>query len=86
MIGQYTAVLIAIITLANTISVIAQSQNETNETDIGRDQSVSGNISAFGVARSFGPRTVDDSALVIGELDRTVNETELRQKLNATKY
>jgi hypothetical protein len=86
MIGQYTAVLIAIITLANTISVIAQSQNETNETDFGGDQSVSGNISAFGVARSFGPRTVDDSAMVNSQLDITLNETELEQKPNATKY
>ena len=42
MIGQITAVLIAIIiALVNTISVIAQSQNETDEMDIGENQSVS---------------------------------------------
>ena len=86
MIGQYTAVFIAIITLANAISVIAQSQNETNETDIEGDQSVSGNISAFGVVRSFGHRTVDDSAMVNSERDITLNETQLEQKPNATKY
>jgi hypothetical protein len=87
MIGQYTAVLIAIITLANTISVIAQSQNETNEMDIVENQSVSGNISAFGVIRSYDPRTVDDpTMMIIPEQDRTLNETELKQELNGTKY
>ena len=43
-------VLIAIImALVNTISVTAQSQNETNETVTGENQNVSGNISVFGV-------------------------------------
>ena len=43
MIGQYGAVIIAIImALVNIISVIAQSQNETSETDIGENQSISG--------------------------------------------
>jgi hypothetical protein len=65
MIGQFTAVLIAIIiALVNTISVIAQSQNETNEMDIGENQSVSGRISGFGGDLGFGPRVVDDPATV----------------------
>jgi hypothetical protein len=65
MIGQYAAVIAAIIlALANTISVIAQSQNETNETDIGENQSVSGRISGFGGELGFGPRVVDDPATV----------------------
>jgi hypothetical protein len=69
MIGQYTAVLIAIImALVNAISVIAQSQNETNETDnetdIGENQSISGRISGFGGDLGFGPRVVDDPAMV----------------------
>ena len=65
MIGQYAAVIAAIIlALANTISVIAQSQNETNETDIGENQSVSGRISGFGEELGFGPRVVDDPATV----------------------
>ena len=65
MIGQFTAVLIAIIiALVNTISVIAQSQNETNEMDIGENQSVSGRISGSGGDLSFGPRVVDDPAMV----------------------
>jgi hypothetical protein len=60
MIGQSAAVLIAIImALAGAISVIAQSQNETNETDIGENQSVSGQISGFGGGLDFGPRVVD---------------------------
>ena len=81
------AVLIAIIiALVNSISVIAQSQNETNETVIVENQSVSGNTSAFGEVRSFDPRTVDDSAMVISELDRTLNETEVKQNPNASKY
>jgi hypothetical protein len=85
--GQYAAVLVAtIIALVNTVSVIAQSQNETSEMDIGENQSVSGNISAFGVARDFGPRTVADPSMVISEQDRTLNETELKQELNGTKY
>ena len=63
--GQYAAVLIAIImALVNTISVTAQSQNETNETDIGENQSVSGRISGFGGDLGFGPRVVDDPAMV----------------------
>ena len=88
MIGQYVAVLIAIImALVNAISVIAQSQNETNMTVTGENQSVSGNISAFGVVRSYSPRTIDDpSMMIILEQDRTLNETELEQKPNATKY
>lgn len=65
MIGQYAAVIAAIIlALANTISVIEQSQNETNETDIGENQSVSGRISGFGGELGFGPRVVDDPATV----------------------
>ena len=65
MIGQFAAVLIAIIiALVNTISVIAQSQNETNEMDIGENQSVSGRISGFGGDLGFGPRVVDDPTMV----------------------
>ena len=65
MIGQFTAVLVAIIiALVNTINVIAQSQNETNEMDIGENQSVSGRISGFGGDLGFGPRVVDDPAMV----------------------
>jgi hypothetical protein len=65
MIGQFTAVLIAIIiALVNAISVIAQSQNDANETDIGENQSVSGRISAFGGDLGFGPRVVDDPTMV----------------------
>ena len=65
MIGQFTAVLIAIIiALVNTISVIAQSQNETNEMDIGENQSVSGRISGFGCELGFGPRVVDNPEMV----------------------
>ena len=61
MIGQFTAVPIAIIiALVNPIGVIAQSQNETNETDIGENQSVSGRISGFGGDLDFGPRVVDE--------------------------
>jgi hypothetical protein len=57
--------LIAIImVLLNTNSVIAQSQNETNETDIGENQSVSGRISGFGGDLGFGPRVVDDPAMI----------------------
>jgi hypothetical protein len=49
MIGQYAAMIIAIImALLNTNSATAQSQNETNETGIGENQSVSGRISGFG--------------------------------------
>ena len=65
MIGQFTAVLIPIIiALVNAISVIAQSQNDANETDIGENQSVSGRISGFGGDLGFGPRVVDDPAMV----------------------
>ena len=65
MLGRYAAVLIAIImALVSAISVIAQSQNETNETDIGENQSVSGRISGFGGELGFGPRVVDDPAMV----------------------
>ena len=65
MIGQFTAVLIAIIiALVNAISVIAQSQNDANETDIGENQSVSGRISGFGGDLGFGPRVVDDPKMV----------------------
>jgi hypothetical protein len=57
--------LIAIImVLLNTNSVIAQSQNETNETDIGENQSVSGRISGFGGDLGLGPRVVDDPAMI----------------------
>ncbi|MGA8107183.1 MAG: hypothetical protein WB815_11080 [Nitrososphaeraceae archaeon] len=65
MIGQYTAVLIAsIMALASAISVIAQSQNETNEMDVGENQSVSGRISGFGGDLGFGPRVIDNPAMV----------------------
>jgi hypothetical protein len=48
MVGQYAAVFIVIImALISTIIVIAQSQNETNETDIGENQSVNGRISCY---------------------------------------
>ena len=63
MIGQYAAMLIVIIVvmiLVNTINVIAQSQNITNETDIGENQSISGRISGFGGDLGFGPRVVDE--------------------------
>ena len=50
------------------------------------NQSVSGNISAFGEVRSFDPRTAEDPAMVISEPDITLNETQLEQKPNATKY
>ena len=65
MIGQFTAVLIAIIiALVNAISVIAQSQNDANEMDIGENQSVSGRISGFGGDLGFGPRVVDNPEMV----------------------
>jgi hypothetical protein len=64
MIGQYAAVIIAIImALVNPISVIAQSQNETSETDIGENQSISGRISGFWGDLGFGPRVVDEPAM-----------------------
>jgi hypothetical protein len=46
--------------LVNTTSVIAYCQNETNETDIGENQSITGTISGFGGDFGFGPRIVDD--------------------------
>ncbi|MGC2386337.1 MAG: hypothetical protein WA460_04600 [Nitrososphaeraceae archaeon] len=65
MIGQFTSVPIAIIiALVNAISVIAQSQNDANETDIGENQSVSGRISGFGGDLGFGPSVVDDPTMV----------------------
>jgi hypothetical protein len=65
MIGLLIAVIIAIfMALLNAINVIAQSQNETNEMDIGENQSVSGRISGFGGDLGFGPRVVDDPAIV----------------------
>jgi hypothetical protein len=48
MLGQYEGMLIVIIiviTFANTSDVIAQSRNVTNETDVGKNQSISGRIS-----------------------------------------
>ena len=63
MIGQYLVVLIVIIIvmiLVNTIIVTAQSQNVTNETGIGENQSISGRISGFGGDLGFGPRVVDE--------------------------
>jgi hypothetical protein len=54
-IHQDAAVLIVfILALVNTINVTAQSQNETNETDIGENQSVSGRISGLGQDLLFG--------------------------------
>lgn len=46
--------------LVNTINVMAQSQNLTNETGIGENQSVSGRISGFGGDLGFGPKVVDE--------------------------
>jgi hypothetical protein len=61
MINPYAAVLTVIImTLINASSVLAQSQNETNETGIGENQSISGRISGFGGDLGFGPRVVDE--------------------------
>jgi hypothetical protein len=63
MTGQYTVMLIVIIVvtfLVNTIHVIGQSQNVTNETGIGENQSISGRISGFGGDLGFGPRVVDE--------------------------
>jgi hypothetical protein len=56
-IEQYSAVLILIsiiVASVNTINVIAQSQNETNKTDIGENQSISGRISRLGGDIVFG--------------------------------
>jgi hypothetical protein len=63
MIDQYVAMLIVIFVvmiLVNTINVTAQSQNVTNETGIGENQSISGRISGFGGDLGFGPRVVDE--------------------------
>ena len=53
-------VIIFAMTLVNTINVMAQSQNITNETGIGHNQSISGRISGFGGDLGFGPRIVDE--------------------------
>jgi|GEM_PF-1061075 hypothetical protein len=59
--GQYAAVIAVIImALVNTINVVAQSQNETNETEIGENQSISGRILGFGGDPGFGPSVVDE--------------------------
>ena len=42
MIGQYATVIIAIMALVNASQI--SSQNETSETDIGENQSISGRI------------------------------------------
>ena len=63
MISQYAAMLILIIfamNLVNTINVMTQSQNITNKTGIGQNQSISGRISGFGGDLGFGPRIVDE--------------------------
>jgi hypothetical protein len=61
MINPYAAVLTVIImTLINAPSVLAQNQNETNETGIGMNQSISGRISGFGGDLGFGPKVVDE--------------------------
>ena len=57
MLGQYGAmliVIIAVMALANTDAVIAQSQNVTNMTDIGENQSISGRISGLDEDLEFG--------------------------------
>ena len=53
-------VIIFAVTLINAINVMAQSQNITNETGIGQNQSISGRISGFGGELGFGPRIVDE--------------------------
>jgi hypothetical protein len=53
-------VIIFAMNLVNTINVMAQSQNITNETGIGQNQSISGRISGFGGDLGFGPRIVDE--------------------------
>ena len=45
------------------VVLIAKSQNQTNETDIRENQTVSGRISGFGGDINFGPRVVDDPAM-----------------------
>jgi hypothetical protein len=52
------------LTLLVSVIVMSQSQNETKGTDIGENQSISGQISGFGGDLDFGPRVVDDPALV----------------------
>ena len=54
MIGQYATVILAIMALVNASQI--SSQNETSETDIGENQSISGRISGFGGDLGFGPR------------------------------
>jgi hypothetical protein len=59
--GRYLAVPIAfIIALVKIYSVIAYSQNDANETDVGENQSISGTILGFGGDFGFGSRVVDD--------------------------
>jgi len=53
-------VIFVVMILVNTINVTAQSQNVTNETGIGENQSISGRISGFGGDLGFGPRVVDE--------------------------
>ena len=80
MIGRYVAVLIVFIMfLVNTVSVIAQSQNVTNEIGIGENQSISGNIniSAIVPVRNHGPRSVEDPDMGNSEIYGLFNETEL---------
>jgi hypothetical protein len=65
MIGQYAVVIAAILLASvNTVSITAQNQNETNGTDIGENQSVSGGILGLGGDFDFSPRVVDDPAMV----------------------
>jgi hypothetical protein len=57
MLGQYGVALVVIIiimALANIINVTAQSQNVTNATDIGENQSISGRISGIEEGFLFG--------------------------------
>jgi hypothetical protein len=57
MLGQYEVMLIVIIiimALTNTSNVIAQSRNVTNETEIGKNQSISGRISGLAEDFQFG--------------------------------
>ena len=65
MVGHYAFMIITIaLTLLVSFIVMSQSQNETKGTDIGENQSISGQISGFGGDLDFGPRVVDDPALV----------------------
>jgi hypothetical protein len=57
MIGQYgiaLVVIVIIMALANIINVTAQSQNVTNATGIGENQSISGRISGIEEGFLFG--------------------------------